>query len=736
MCHLHDGFLIDNYKRLIRRLGDASPHQHHVQSLDRELGNHQDDDLEGGQFRLLKITRSWVMSHFECTLLVLDLHDAECPAFTAVSYEWGPNSEIRPFDLRIGDKQLAVTESAYRVVCGLAPESGDQYIWCDFICESSWHSRSDCGSCCPSGTPPVASWVRLGLVRATNQTVLRHQPERLGRESVTSEDDERHLRQCRQGDRVSQHRQRSYYDVCDLASHHLQKINRSLKLPQWDMTRQWTRFNKIKLDEHGSPGWQALAKIFERQYWSRAWVVQEIVLAKQLIVIFGHNEFQWDELVQFVEAFEDRGNDGSLDVTNTLLRGVDVPFAQIMMLLNISRIRDHFHRRGGLGLRDIMSYGPRFNASDPRDNIFALQGLCSEHIPLSMQPNYRIRPINLYIDSVREIMTESLWCLNFAGIGWGGRSLESRLASISDEELPSWTPNWGHTVNRNDLPKLHDPIHRAELRSTLNDATRTLLVHSATFDNIVKVTNFPLLPGPESGFSPGSLSPDTLPELARAAKEFQEDMEALVPMTYPAGINRDDALWRLLLGNKQRDLDEIEYLNNSMNLWISQADLGSCFRRVFWPDKETEANDGDVDQLLEKMRKLCAAVDRFNQTTDESAAQKSTGDYFDDLPALQLDTHMTTVYASTTQLMYELGEHSLGRKVAFTQNGHMILAPPLTVAGDEVHFIAFAETPFVLRPTSNDEQGNGAYYLVGDCELFNAQEELDKLSKFRESILV
>ncbi|KAJ4308054.1 hypothetical protein N0V94_009513 [Neodidymelliopsis sp. IMI 364377] len=677
--------------------GDAFRNQHHVEGLAQGLGNHRYDQLQGGRFRLLKITRSWVMSHFECTLLEFDLHGANFPAFTAVSYEWGPNSDIRPFNLRVGDKQLAVTESAYRVVCGLAPESGDQYIWCDFICinQSDWDER--------------ASQVKMMgdiYANAAKVTVFLN--------TASAVD----------------------YDVCDLASHHLQKVNRSLELPQWDMTRQWTRFNKIKIHENGSLGWQALAKIFERQYWSRAWVVQEIVLAKQLVVIFGDNEFSWDELVRFVEAFEDRGNDGSLDVTGSLLRGVDVPFAQIMMLLNVSRIRDYFHRCEGLGLRDIMSYGPRFNASDPRDNIFAFQGLCSEDVPLSMQPDYRIRPIDLYINSVRETITESLWCLNFAGIGWGGRSLESRLASISDDELPSWTPNWGHTVNKNDLPRLHDPVHRAELRPTLDNATRTLAIHSAKFDIIVKITNFPLLPGPESGFGPGSLSIATLSGLASAAKGFQEDLEAFAPRTYPTGIERDDALWRLLLGNQERDRVEIEYLNNSMTLWISQTDYGSYVLELPELDEKTNANNRDADQLFEKLKKTFAAADRLNQATDEATTQKSTRDYLNDLSASQLETYSKTVYVNNTQFMYRLGKHSLGRKVAFTQNGYMILAPPLTVAGDEVHFIAFAETPFVLRPISNKKQRNRNYYLVGDCEIFNAQEELNKISEFTKLTII
>lgn len=44
------------------------------------------------------------------------------------------------------------------------------------------------------------------------------------------------------------------YDESDLATYHLQKINESLKQPQWDISRQWARFDKITTGDRVSPG--------------------------------------------------------------------------------------------------------------------------------------------------------------------------------------------------------------------------------------------------------------------------------------------------------------------------------------------------------------------------------------------------------------------------------------------------------------------------------------------------
>lgn len=134
LCYIHDGFLVQRFKKQSRRTTDTFRSQQSPEGLATHLSNYEYDGLSNNQFRLLRIARSTLLSQFECELLVFDLHDTKCPAYTAISYEWGPNSEVRPSNLRIGDKQLAVTESAYRVVYGMAPRSDTCYIWCDFIC--------------------------------------------------------------------------------------------------------------------------------------------------------------------------------------------------------------------------------------------------------------------------------------------------------------------------------------------------------------------------------------------------------------------------------------------------------------------------------------------------------------------------------------------------------------------------------------------------------------------------
>jgi hypothetical protein len=54
-----------------------------------------------------------------------------------------------------------------------------------------------------------------------------------------------------------------------------------------------------------------LCRLANLEYWSRTWIIQEIVLAKELVVICGGREMSWKHLIGCIEAV--RENDHLLD---------------------------------------------------------------------------------------------------------------------------------------------------------------------------------------------------------------------------------------------------------------------------------------------------------------------------------------------------------------------------------------------------------------------------------------
>ena len=94
------------------------------------------------------------------------------------------------------------------------------------------------------------------------------------------------------------------------------------------------------------------------------------------------------------------------------------------------------------------------------------------------------------------------------------------------------------------------------------------------------------------------------------------------------------------------------------------------------------------------------------------------------------------VHRNGNRFTHHLIKHCVGLKVAFTQKGHMLLVPPLAAPGDEGHFIAYAEAAAVLRPIRDEGLDRGKYRLVGGCELYNGQEEVDRLDEFKPLAII
>lgn len=100
----------------------------------------------------------------------------------------------------------------------------------------------------------------------------------------------------------------------------------------------------------------ALAKeLYEDEYWSRVWIVQEIGLAKQLKVCLGHCSTSWTHLIKFM-TFHDLVKKGPAK-------------------LNKQRQTE---RDGGCELLELIGHFKHAKCKDRRDKIYGLVGLARD----------------------------------------------------------------------------------------------------------------------------------------------------------------------------------------------------------------------------------------------------------------------------------------------------------------------------------------------------------------------
>lgn len=179
--------------------------------------------------------------------------------------------------------------------------------------------------------------------------------------------------------------------------------------------------------------WEAVDHLLARLWWSRTWVVQEVWLAKDAILLCGDSSLKWKtfkKAMEYQEGWDDMG---------CLVRGTK-RWEIWSTLKNRYGLAIHISQKRLLGSRlsDILWNTWDRDATDPRDKVFAILGLVGEYYRATL-PNidYSKSTEELYREIASLIITEE-------------NSLDILLAAsglTGGANLPSWVPDWRRSAN-------------------------------------------------------------------------------------------------------------------------------------------------------------------------------------------------------------------------------------------------------------------------------------------------
>ncbi|KAK8239627.1 hypothetical protein IWZ00DRAFT_533904 [Phyllosticta capitalensis] len=222
--------------------------------------------------------------------------------------------------------------------------------------------------------------------------------------------------------------------------------------PNW--SRSWHLSDKERESRRLTCGAKLvwLRDLLERSWFSRAWVIQEVLLARHVKVLCGKYVLPWKGFLLFAQLSLDIGHTGESSMRDYVRKTRDRPPSQRFNLGGQARLRFLHQSTAGSSLLSLLLLADHFRASDPRDKIFALLSLVGQDSTgkvITADYNKTTRDLFMQlaydlikcegIFSTKEVEKEAPFREPLEGLSflcWSHRSKENPLG------IPSWTPDF------------------------------------------------------------------------------------------------------------------------------------------------------------------------------------------------------------------------------------------------------------------------------------------------------
>ncbi|KAM7211763.1 Heterokaryon incompatibility protein (HET) domain containing protein [Rhypophila decipiens] len=179
----------------------------------------------------------------------------------------------------------------------------------------------------------------------------------------------------------------------------------------------------------GDEEMKAVEQVLSQPWWTRSWVVQEICLAREAVMVWGDVHLHWDAMsmalltMNIDPGVDDGPSPGTLNV--------------VISAIAVARMRAKLkHGKSVVNFVDLLRGFRHFQATDPRDKVYAFLGLMAPADPLRghLRANYEIDVVECYRQTALSILS-SMKDLDLL-------ALERYPGSGLSSSLPSWVPDW------------------------------------------------------------------------------------------------------------------------------------------------------------------------------------------------------------------------------------------------------------------------------------------------------
>lgn len=191
-------------------------------------------------------------------------------------------------------------------------------------------------------------------------------------------------------------------------------------------------FTGQDLKDRGVPepthdAWQALDAIYWREWWTRAWIIQEVAFATEIEVLCGSERCSWQALVacsQFIIRHS----------MNAITRLDPQRAVQLSDFNNRIRGRSVVSQGSDTQLLQLLFQARTSYATDGRDKLYAILGIASNAVNPVLRPDYHKPVVDVYTSVASYFIDRD-------------RNLDI-LSFVEDhrfrrkDDLPLWVPDW------------------------------------------------------------------------------------------------------------------------------------------------------------------------------------------------------------------------------------------------------------------------------------------------------
>lgn len=439
------------------------------------------------------------------------------------------------------------------------------------------------------------------------------------------------------------------------------------------------------------------AAFLQRKWFSRIWVLQESFFSAATVVFCGYHEISWQAIQESSRVLIQTHLDVLLkaNASYAIQGSVDVDVVKLPSnRLSNQMIFGKLQRDSAevLSLGQLLYYSRYFDATDPRDKVFAILGMWDfpRHSQekagrISISPDYKKKTATVYVEATTAAIQES-------------RSLDILSfvdgSTAKEYGLPSWVPNYSQG------PEMYPLIQPSGL----------ILIPMANFEvpSRSKVLDLPV-----QGFEVDEVE-QTGPTYGEIMNEFmlQPLLQLLLTYSqrpYPSGESRCEAFCRTVIKDTFRERPAGVEALTAFPAFIMQR-----VREIMDQIANLEAYEPHQAEALEEVLQLT------ERTIFELSSQYSEEKVIPTLQRMEEMIEIEEEEGSPAEQELEADRKDIeeafriayfGRRLFRTVKGFFGITTQSVMKGDKVWILAGARIPFVLRTrTVND----GRWEFIGE----------------------